>query len=112
MQIRNSLSALILLCSTLLFQGNAASAEGKPTPKTYNVVIKGFKFIPDKLEVNAGDAVIWKNEDIVPHTATGKRFDSKSLDKGQSWSYVAKAKGAFPYICRFHPTMKAELTVK
>lgn len=89
-------------------------AEPKPTGKTYTVVIKGFAFQPERLEVAAGDTVIWKNEDIVPHTATTtkKGFDSKGLDPGQRWSYVTRRAGSFAYICSFHPTMKGELVVK
>jgi plastocyanin len=49
------------------------------------------------LEVAAGDTVIWKNEDIVPHTATVKKvFDSKELPSGKSWSYVAHRRGIYP----------------
>lgn len=96
----------------LLMPWNEGRAQNKAAPKTVTVLITGFKFVPERLEVNAGDTVVWKNEDIVPHTATGKKFDSKSLDKGQSWSYVTKQAGSFPYICRFHPTMKADLVVK
>lgn len=101
----------LFLMAALLLPASAAPDQ-KPAPHTYTVLIKGFEFVPAKLEVKAGDTVIWKNEDIVPHTATGNKFDSRSLDKGQSWTYVARQKGSFPYICRFHPTMKGELTVQ
>jgi plastocyanin len=94
---------------TLLF---AAPADSAPS-KTHTILIKGFQFVPERLEVSTGDTIIWKNEDIVPHTATAKKgFDSKGIEKGQSWRFVAKQKGAFQYICTFHPTMKAELVVK
>ena len=100
--------AMMFVLAALAFPG-AATSEA---PKTHTVLITGFRFVPEKLEVNTGDTVIWKNADLVPHTATARKFDSKGLDQGQSWSYIAKAKGSFPYICTFHPTMKAELTVK
>jgi plastocyanin len=103
---------LLLSLGTLSPKGSAS--EGQPAgPKTYTVEIKGFKFIPEKLEVNAGDTVIWKNEDIVPHTATApKGFDSKGIDPNKTWTYVATKKGAHLYICSYHPTMKGELDVK
>lgn len=82
-------------------------------PSTHTVLIQGFEFAPARLEVTAGDTVIWKNQDIVPHTATAqKAFDSKGIDTGKSWTYVARQKGAFPYICTYHPTMTAELIVR
>jgi|KBSMisStaDraftv2_1062788.scaffolds.fasta_scaffold245264_3 plastocyanin len=111
MTVRNGFSVLMLVLLTLLFSANTASAKPKPSPKTYTVSIKGFKFVPEKLEVNRGDTVIWKNEDIVPHLVATSEFKSKSMDQGESWTYQAKQKGDFPYICKFHPTMKAELIV-
>ena len=58
------------------------------------------------------DTVVWKNEDIVPHTATGKGvFDSQEIGSMKSWTYKTTRKGKFPYICTYHPTMSAELTV-
>lgn len=88
-----------------------ASAGQESSPKTYHVAIKGFKFEPDRLEVEVGDTVIWTNEDIVPHLVTAEKFKLKSMDQGESSSLRTKQKGAFPYFCRFHPTMKAELVV-
>ena len=82
--------------------------------QTHTVLIKDFKYAPEVLTVKAGDTVIWKNEDIVPHTATanGKSFDSKNIGSKASWKYVANKPGNFPYICAYHPTMKAKLIVK
>ena len=91
----------------------SAPAQQKPSNRTHMVLIKGFAFVPQRLEVRAGDTVIWKNEDIVPHTATAKQsFNSRELGPQQSWSYVAKRKGIYPFICTYHPTMKGELVVK
>lgn len=91
----------------------AAAQESTQPAQTHTVLIKGFQFVPENLEVAAGDTVIWKNEDIVPHTATAeKAFDSKSIEKGQSWKFVAKPKGSHAYICTYHPTMKGTLVIK
>ena len=101
---------LSILIAAGVFTMATPAAESS---KTHTILIKGFQFQPERLEVAVGDIVIWKNEDIVPHTATAKKgFDSKNLDRGQSWKYVAKQKGAFNYICTFHPSMKAVLVVK
>ena len=104
-----SVSLLVLLALVSSF--TPAPAAQKKSPATYNVAIKDFKFQPEKLEVEVDDTVIWTNEDIVPHIVTAEKFKSKSMDKGESWSLKVKQKGDFPYICRFHPTMKAELIV-
>jgi len=77
------------------------------------VTIDGAKFSPADLTVNSGDRIVWVNKDILAHTATAKggAFDSKILQPGQSWTFVAKATGAFPYTCIFHP-MNGTLTVR
>jgi plastocyanin len=101
------LASLVLLLLAL------SPIHSAPAGKTYTVLIKGFRFEPERLEVEAGDTVIWKNQDIVPHTATARKgLDSKQIDAGGSWSYVVKQKGIYPYICTFHPTMKGQLVVK
>jgi plastocyanin len=55
------------------------------------------------------------NKDILAHTATttakGPGFDSKVIEPGKSWKYVAKQKGDFPYTCAFHP-MNGKLIVR
>ena len=103
-------SAVLVLA--VLSPTHSALAQPKPAAKTHTVLITGFRFVPERLEVEVGDTVIWKNQDIVPHTATAKKvFDSKKLDTGQSWSYVATKKGTHPYICLYHPTMAGELVV-
>ena len=91
----------------------SASAQQKSSNKTHTVQIERFAFVPQHLEVAAGDTVIWKNEDIVPHTATAmKGFDSGKIGPHQSWSYVANREGLYRFICTYHPTMKGELVVK
>lgn len=89
-------------------------AHSKSASQTHTVLIKDFKYVPETLTVKAGDTVIWKNEDLVPHTATanGKSFDSKNIASKASWKYVANKPGTYPYLCTYHPTMKARLIVQ
>jgi plastocyanin len=90
------------------------AAGDRPKPKTHTVTMEGMRFQPEVLTVAAGDTIVWVNQDIVPHTATSDagRFDSKDIRGGQSWRYTARNKGEFPYVCTFHPPMKALLRVK
>ena len=104
-----------IVLALALLAAAVAQVRNKPaqTHTAYTVLIKDFAFVPDHVTVSAGDTVVWKNEDIVPHTATaGHGFDSKTLNTGQSWSFVARKKGKYPYTCTYHPTMHAELTVQ
>jgi plastocyanin len=100
--------ALLILSASPVPQGADAKA------RTRTVVLRGMDYLPATLVVNAGDTVIWKNEDIVPHTATDRRknFDSGSIAPGDSWSYVANKKGTYFYYCSFHPNTKGKLVVR
>jgi plastocyanin len=93
--------------------GPGAAAHARK-PATHTVVIEGTRFQPDGLTVRAGDSVVWVNKDPFPHTATSKigGFDSQAIQADKSWTYVAKKKGEFDYICTFHPTMTAKLRVR
>ena len=84
----------------------------QPAP-IHTIIIKDFAFVPDHLTVSVGDTVVWKNEDSAAHTATAENvFDSNTLNTGQSWSFIARPKGDYHYICTYHPTMKGELTIQ
>jgi plastocyanin len=82
------------------------------------VVIREFKFEPATVTVHIGDTVEWKNDDIVPHSATAERaekkpaFDSGIIRKGAAWRYIAREKGTYKYTCTFHPNMKGKLIVQ
>lgn len=104
--LRNAGRAFALAAALVLFPGLAAA-------KDHEVSIEGMKFVPETLEVAAGDTVTWTNKDFVPHTVSaGKALESGTIEANGSWKYVAKAKGRTEYVCRFHPGMRATLVVK
>jgi plastocyanin len=104
-------STIVIVALTLLSARTAQAGDGPA--QTHIVLIKGFAFVPDHLTVSAGDTVVWKNEDIVPHTATDKGvFDSTEIGSRKSWAYKATRQRKFAYICTYHPTMHADLTVQ
>ena len=114
------LLAVLALMSAAGFPPRASA--GRPvnsqnaSTKTVTVVIRGFKFDPETVTVNQGDTVEWKNEDIVPHTATEDvvkpAFDSGTIQVGAMWRYVARNKGTYNYTCTFHPNMEGKLIVQ
>jgi plastocyanin len=83
-------------------------------PATHTVTIDASRFQPDTMTVMAGDTVVWRNEDLVAHTATSKAgaFDSGLIAPGKSWTYKPKRAGDFSYTCTYHPTMTGTLRVK
>lgn len=104
--------ALLTACAALLVLAGATAAAYRP--RTHTVALRGMKNVPATLVVRAGDTVVWKNEDVVPHTATdrGKSFDSGNIEPGGSWSYVAGRKGTFSYYCAYHPNTRGRLVVR
>ena len=87
---------------------------GAPSSHVHTILIQGFQFQPDKLTVQAGDTVEWRNADIVPHTVTAddKTFRSDLIQPNHSWKLVTRKTGTFSYYCTPHPNMKATLVVE
>jgi len=115
------LAALALIAAagfpSLASAGRSADPGSAPQ-KMVTVAIRAFKFEPATVTVNVGDTVEWKNDDIVPHTATADSkaqkpvFDSGTIDTGAAWRYVARKKGTYNYSCTLHPNMKGKLIVQ
>lgn len=108
---RGARRAALLVAGMLLGAGGMPAAA--PGAVAHTVVVEGMQFSPAKLEIHAGDTVIWQNKDPYPHTATaGGGFDSGEIAAGRSWKFTADRRGTFPYVCTLHPTMKGHLVVK
>jgi len=94
--------------------GQAKTANSRDEVATHVIEITGFKFVPDVLTVKKGDRIVWKNLDIVPHTATAgdKRWDSGSIANNAQYAATIEQTGQTDYICSFHPAMKARLVIE
>ncbi len=103
---------LLLVSSASLFALGASSDE--PEPVVHQVAIRQMKFVPEVLEVKAGDRIVWVNEDIFPHTvtATDGSPDSGLMKQNQTWTWIPDEKGEHAYVCAYHPTMKGKVVVK
>ncbi len=83
-------------------------------PQTHSVSINNFAFSPNSLTINAGDTVVWTNNQGVPHTITsdsGSELASSQIQSGQTYSHTFSTPGTFNYHCSIHTTMKASITV-
>jgi plastocyanin len=107
------LATLIAAVGLVACTGGLTAGE-RSESKSHTVTIEGMRFQPERLTVARGDTVVWVNKDVVPHTATSEvgRFDSQTIQTEKSWEFSARTNGEFPYVCTFHPTMKAVLNVK
>ena len=86
-------------------------------------------YVPINHDVEIGDTVTWKNDDITGHTVTSGKgigflgdpktdkaqpdgyFDSGIILPGKSWSFTFKEDGFFEYTCTIHPWVERSITV-
>ena len=107
--------ALRLAASTaalpLLATGAVAAAHATPT--THTVSIVNMAFSPATLSIKAGDTVIFRNDDRVPHDATASNgaFATPRLEPGQAAQLTFPGAARYDYICSIHPSMTGSITV-
>lgn len=105
-----------VLALTVMPSARAAFAEATAPegPKVHTVTIDASAFSPASLTVSPGDIVLFRNNDMFPHTATARAgaFDSREIQPGKTWRLETPKRGRlFEYYCVLHPTMKGALRV-
>ena len=94
----------------------SSEATNKPatTANANEILIENFTFQPASLSVKAGTKVTWVNRDDEPHTATedNQRFNSKTLDTNDQFSFTFTQPGTYTYFCALHPKMRGQIVVK
>lgn len=115
---RTSVAAALLagLVTTLGLTRIDARAPAAPPrePVEHTAIIDATSFRPAVLAARPGDTVIWKNDDLLPHTVTSTvgDFDSGAIAPGGAWRHtIGRQHGDLPYVCVYHPTMKAVVRV-
>jgi len=96
-----------------------SEASGQPAATssreadTVVVAIRNFKFVRDRITINAGDVVQWRNDDQLEHVvvADAGGFES-TIEPRRTFSHRFTTPGTFTYYCRPHPFMKAEIRVR
>jgi plastocyanin len=90
----------------------ARSADTATKAAATVVEMTGSTFAPDAVDVKVGDTVRFVNKDEIAHTATAEgTFDSKTMDAGATFDFVADKAGTISYVCLFHPGMTGTLNV-
>jgi plastocyanin len=88
--------------------GMAVSAHAA----TIQISIENLVFAPAEATAKVGDTIEWINNDVFAHTATARNGDfDVTIPPKKTVTLVLKKGGAVDYYCRFHPNMKALLTV-
>ena len=87
---------------------------GDTQEKNHVVEIRNLEITPNELAVAPGDTITWVNYDIVPHTVTAddKSWDSGLIKANGQWEIVVIKDMLPSYFCQYHPTMKANLSIK
>ena len=100
--------ALVLMTTALV-----ASAEQTPA-----VSIQVFQFQPAVVQIRAGTAITWTNQDDIEHTVTSGdpdhrtgRFDLRLPGRDTSSTVTFTEGGVYRYFCDRHPSMRGEIRV-
>jgi plastocyanin len=79
---------------------------------TIQIAMENMVISPAAASARVGDTIEWINKDILVHTATAGNGDfDVSMPPKKTVTSVLKKAGTIQYYCRFHPNMKATLTV-
>ena len=91
------------------------SMPAEQVADSITATIQGMAFQPLNLTVKAGATVTWVNNDNAPHTVTGTNtglLASGTLNRGDRYSMTFDKPGIYNYYCKFHPNMRATITVE
>jgi plastocyanin len=79
---------------------------------TIQITMENLVISPAEATAKVGDTIEWINKDIFAHTATARNGDwDVTMPPKKTVTSVLRKGGTVEYYCRFHPNMKATLTV-
>jgi plastocyanin len=79
---------------------------------TIEITMENLVIAPAEVSAKVGDTIEWVNRDILAHTATARNGDwDVTIPPKKTVTLVLKKPGTVEYYCRYHPNMKATLTV-
>lgn len=98
----------LLIVAALISGAFAVPAQAA----TIQIVMDNLVVSPAVATAKVGDTIEWINKDVFAHTATARNgdFDVAMPPKKTVISVLKKA-GTVEFYCRFHPHMKATLTI-
>jgi plastocyanin len=79
---------------------------------TIQISMENLAISPAAASAKVGDTIEWVNKDIFAHTATARSGDwDVAMPPKKTVTTVLRKAGTIDYYCRFHPNMKATLTI-
>lgn len=83
--------------------------------ETHHIEIKKYKFIPQHIEIQPGDTVVWTNKEKRQyHSVWFKALNPQEPDyffPDETFTMTFDKKGKFDYECGPHPEMKGSVAV-
>lgn len=92
--------------------GHPGHTDG-PTAQPGSVTIARNAYNPQRLTVEVGERISWRNDDFIEHTVTSAdgTLDSPRLGEGDGYAHTFTAPGSIAYVCTIHPFMRGTVTV-
>ena len=89
----------------------------EPAASAVKVSMKNTLFVPMDVKVKAGGTITWTNDDSFAHTVTkgsgpGPKFDSGTVNGGETYKRRFDAPGSIDYVCTIHPNQTGTITVE
>ena len=79
---------------------------------TIQITMENLVVSPAETSAKVGDTIEWINKDVFAHTATARNGDfDVNIAPKKTVTSILKKPGTVEYYCRFHPNMKAVLTI-
>jgi plastocyanin len=98
----------LVLIVAVLMAGSSVSARAA----TIQITMENLVISPAEASEKVGDTVEWINSDVFVHTATARNGDwDVTIPPKKTVTSVLKKAGTVEYYCRYHPNMKATLTI-
>jgi plastocyanin len=93
---------------TLLLGVTAVPAQAA----TIQITMENLVIAPAEVSAKVGDTIEWINKDVFAHTATARNGDfDVTMPPKKTATSVLKKTGSIEYYCRYHPNMKATLSI-
>lgn len=95
--------------------GPSPRPSGQPLPDLVITIVGDLgnaSYSPNPADARVGQRVVWRNADVMTHTATGGAFDTGFVAASASSAPITMSSaGTFPYQCLLHPGMVGTLRV-
>jgi plastocyanin len=103
----------LLAASVGIAAGCGGGEPSEAVATTRVTMAKSYRFEPERIEVEAGSTVTWRNDDNFTHTVQVDGQEDREAEPGESFSITFDEPGTYHYVCTLHrKDMDGEVIVK